>query len=106
MPANEFADTTIHLTLQGKGGVGKSLVAVNLRSVRKRPTERTRALAGTSNRHSASDRSMTFPQMTSSTIFDGGFRLAFKSRPLPELFKKIGLSRRQYIKNCGSFAEC
>jgi Mrp family chromosome partitioning ATPase len=30
VPAVELADTTIHLTLQGKGGVGKSLVAVIL----------------------------------------------------------------------------
>lgn len=28
VPAGELASTTIHLTLQGKGGVGKSLVAV------------------------------------------------------------------------------
>lgn len=30
VPAVELADTTIHFTLQGKGGVGKSLVAVIL----------------------------------------------------------------------------
>jgi CobQ/CobB/MinD/ParA family nucleotide binding protein len=30
VPADELTDTTIHLTLQGKGGVGKSLVAVIL----------------------------------------------------------------------------
>ena len=30
VPAAELANTTIHLTLQGKGGVGKSLVAVIL----------------------------------------------------------------------------
>jgi len=30
VPTAELADTTIHLTFQGKGGVGKSLVAVIL----------------------------------------------------------------------------
>jgi hypothetical protein len=62
-----------------------SRIIPSRRSERKRPTQRTSVRVGASNRRSASDRSMTSPQMNSSTTFDGGFRLGFTGaqRPSP-----------------------
>ena len=38
--------------------------------------------------------------------FGGDFRFAFSLRPLLESFRKIGLSRQPYIRNCGFFDLC
>jgi len=72
----------------------------------RRPMKRTNEPGCISRRPSVNVRSARSRQTISSITFGGDVRFVFSSRPMPVSFKKMGSSRRPFIRNCGFFYVC
>jgi len=75
-------------------------------SGRKKRTKQTNVRPGISKRPLVEEQLVILRQMTSSTIFGGGFRREYNSEPPRVSFRKTCSSRRQSIRNCEFFGVC